>query len=167
MEEKNKEIRCWICGRSEDEIRKDTRDLDLEFDLDKAKKNRAKYDTYNRWLEGKEKSLIHLGDGEFIGAGSVPLCVVCQSLLLSQAQSAAYREIDNQVADGELMGAPSEYRIVPKEPEVREAGLHVKFLSMDKGEEEEAKEVLKELIAKHLPKRSAWMVSRIEIEEGQ
>ena len=167
MKEGNERVRCWICGRSENRIRKDLEELDCEYNLVEAVKHRAEYDVDNERGEGEEGSLIHWGSGEFLGVESIPLCVVCQSLLLYQASVMAHVAIDNEVAEGDLMGAPSEYAIVPKaQVEEAEAGWNVTFLNLDKDEKNRTKEMLKGEIEKYMGERP-WLRSHIRIEEDE
>jgi hypothetical protein len=100
------ELRCWICKRNAREVEEM-----IQRSLAPAIKWRGRLDLDNK---GEDGAVIQLVDTEFTGLPLIPLCIVCQGILLYQGAEAACGVIDNKLIEGELMPY-TEYEIVEKE----------------------------------------------------
>ena len=104
-------LRCWVCKRTEEEVKAWLEDHDE--DIERLKRRRSDWDTDN-WESNTQRvsGLIQLASSEWTEA-HIPLCIICQGMLLFQGAIVAHRVIDDKLADRELMEY-TEYEIVPK-----------------------------------------------------
>ena len=106
------EVRCWVCRRTEKEVENWLNDCAV--DIETLKKRRSSYDVDNWGISAQnEDGLIQLASSEWLEP-HIPLCVICQGLLLYQAAAMTHEVIENKLADRELMKY-TEYKIVPIE----------------------------------------------------
>ena len=106
------EVRCWVCKRTEEEVKAWLDDHDV--DIAHLKKRRNGWDTDN-WVvnEQIDDGLIQQACSEWMEA-RVPLCAICQGMLLYQGAIVTHEIIEDKIADRELMKY-TEYKIVPIE----------------------------------------------------